>query len=771
MKPCLHPKYALMVAVGVALGVPLPAAAQVIEEVVVTAQKREESVQDVPISVTAFSGDAAKKLGFINSVDVAAQTPGLNIGTPVGEGNNPSLVLRGVGLNDFNDNNESPVAMYRDEVYISAMAGQTFQLFDMERIEVLRGPQGTLYGRNATGGLVHFISKKPTDQFEGYADLTLGENNQVKFESALSGPLSDRVRGRLSVASHDHDGYVENRIGNDANEADSVAGRLLLDVDFSDDVSVLFNVHGGKSDVIAPKYQHQASEPGPNGFNIPSAFGTPDLYGYADTDNDPFKGDYDRDGQLKIETSGASGTLTWDRERYTLTSITGVEYLKKIHQEDTDMGPFPGVEPTFQSDADQFTQEFRLDGTTDRSKWVAGLYYFESEIDGDMALDVNYPDFIVQDIFDAPEADGGFGLGGAVVVTPDPTLCGAPPFDAPASCLAPFFSYDIDYRQKTDSTALFGQWDYDVTDRNTATFGLRYTAEKRKMRYVNNMFFPLLDFPLVAFDVNDKIDNDNLSGTLGIDHKFDDDLMVFAKVSRGFKSGGFNAGFLDESDGITAADAPYDEETLTSYEIGFKSEFPASRTRLNATAFYYDYKDFQALSFSGLSQFISNSDATVYGLDAELFSSPTDGLDLVLGASLLNTEVESVFDRNTGTSITNREMVLAPEFSLNGLARYAWPLFGGEVAIQADFNHQGDHYFDITNSPVSKEEAYTVWNARVSYTTMDEKLEVAAFVKNLTDEEYRVYTFDFTPIAGFNQQFFGPPRWWGVQAIYRFGAY
>ncbi|MCB1663729.1 MAG: TonB-dependent receptor, partial [Pseudomonadales bacterium] len=142
--------------------------AAVLEEVVVTAQKREQNLQDVSVAVTAFSGNALRELNMTNSVDIAGQTPGLNIGTPVGEGNNPSITLRGVGLNDFNDNNEGPIAVYRDEIYQSAMPGLTFQLFDMERVEVLRGPQGTLYGRNATGGLVHFISKKPTKEMEGY---------------------------------------------------------------------------------------------------------------------------------------------------------------------------------------------------------------------------------------------------------------------------------------------------------------------------------------------------------------------------------------------------------------------------------------------------------------------------------------------------------------------------------------------------------------------------------------------------------------------------
>ncbi len=732
--------------------------AEVLEEVVVTAQKREENLQDVPVSVTAFTGDATRALGFTNSVDIAAQTPALNIGTPVGEGNNPSLVLRGVGLNDFNDNNESPVAMYRDDVYISAMAGQTFQMFDLQRVEVLRGPQGTLYGRNATGGLVHFISNKPTEEFNGYADLTLAQYNQIKFEGAVGGALGSNLQGRVAIASNQHDGYVDNRIGPDANESGSTAGRVLLNIDASDKVSVLLNAHGGSSDVVSPKYQHEVTSGGPV-----------DFYGYADTDNDNFAGDYDRKGVLNIDTSGASATVNWDADSFVFTSITGVENLDKKHQEDTDMGPLPGIEPTFQSDAEQFSQEFRLNGSTDRSKWVAGLYYFTSDVKGQLDLDVRYPGSVLADPallgFD-PSTD---------VATFGPGSC-SPDFPA-LECVYPFLNYDVDYKQETTSTALFGQWDYDLTESNTLTVGLRYTTEERKMDYFNAASLPLV---AVAYDAMDftpgtvgslsKIDNDNVSGTLGVDHRFDDNTMIFAKVSRGFKSGGFNAGFLDVTDGLTAEDVPYDEEILTSYEVGTKLTFPDSATRLNATLFYYDYNDFQALSFSGLSQFITNSDATVYGLDAELFSSPVEGLDVVLGLSLLHTNVDEIFDRNTSTTIKDREMVLAPEVSANGLVRYAWPQWGGSVAVQADFNYQGEHFFDITNSDLAKESAYTVWNARTSYTTSDERTEVALFIKNLTDEEYRVYTFDFTNIGGFNQQFFAPPRWIGASVIYRFGS-
>lgn len=740
----------------------LPAFADVLdlERIQVTAQKRKQSVQEVGVAITAFSGDALRELNMNDSVDIASQTPGLSIGTPVGEGNNPSITLRGVGLNDFNDNNEGPIAVYRDEVYQSAMPGLTFQLFDMARVEVLRGPQGTLYGRNATGGLVHFISNKPFAETEGYADLSLMENNQIKLEAAITGSISDKVQGRLSIASNQHDGYVENRIGPDGNESDSFAYRAQINVDFTENFSALLSINGGENDAASAYYQHEVTDP--SGV---------DFWGYSDTDGDNFAGDYDRLTELNIESNGAALTLTGWHNDIQIVSISSFQNVEKLHTEDTDMGPLPGIEPTFGSENDQFSQEIRISGETDNMHWVVGGFYFDNEVNGKLDIDVNYFADIIEGITGAP--DGAFG---------------------PGDQLVPWLNYDVDYVQETESSALFGQIEYSLSDTLKLTAGLRYTKEERSMNYENRtdtnvdavlnscLFFPgdvcdffgdtswpgtnyylqFTDDNPVADDLN-EIDNTNVSGKIGLDYTPNKDILLFASISRGFKSGGFNGGFLDFTDAVVEEDVPFDEEQLTSYEIGIKSTLVNGSVYFNASAFYYDYEDYQALGFSGLSQFINNSDATVKGADLELVWMPTNKWDISLGASLLNTEVDEVIVRNQG-AFTGTNMVLAPEFTLNGLVRYQ---VTDALSVQVDFNHMGDHFFDVTNSDVSKEDAYTVFNARIGYEISD-NLSVAAFVKNLSNQEYRVYTFDFTPIAGFNQQFYAPPRWAGVNVHYRF---
>jgi len=753
----------VLLALSTALTLSTPIAVQaesVLEVINITASKKSQSLQTSNVAVTAFSGDTLRELNLTNSTELANQTPGLNIGTPVGEGNNPSISLRGVGLNDFNDNNEGPIAVYRDEVYQSAMPGLTFQLFDLERVEVLRGPQGTLYGRNATGGLVHFISKKPTDDLEGFASLTLAENNQIKTEAAISGGLTDTIQARLSVATNNHDGYVENRIGPDANEADNQAARLQLNFDLSDNLTALVNVHAAKSDTIAPKYQHQVTTD--DGV---------DFFGYADTDNDVFAGDYDRDGILKIDSKGASVNLAYSGDDFDFYSVTAIEDVEKIHQEDTDLGPNAGIEPQFASTIEQFSQEFRVQFTAGDMDWMIGAFYFENEVDGALDLDINHLGPVLDGITGAPA--GTFGTD-----------------------FVPFLNYDIDYLQETESMGLFGQVEMDLSDKFRLTLGLRYTTEERSMEYVNltttnpdavlnsclipagdvcgfgfGSDFPgtdsYLDFssnnPDVAAAGLNKLDDDNISGRISLDYQASEDVLVFANIATGFKSGGFNGGFLDFTDGVAVEDVPFDSEELTSYELGVKSTLADGDVRLNATAFYYDYKNYQALSFSGLSQFINNSDATVSGADIELTWLPGDNWDINFGVSLISSEVDEVVVRGAG-SVKGSEMVQAPNFSLNGLVRYQAT---DEMSFQIDFNHQAEQFFDITNSDLSKEGAYTIFNARIGY-EISENLSVSAFVKNLTDEEYRVYSFDFTTPAGFNQNFYAPPRWAGVSVAYTF---
>ncbi|MEH6581841.1 MAG: TonB-dependent receptor [Halioglobus sp.] len=708
----------------------------VLEEVIVTAQKREQNLQDVGVSVTAFSGEQIRKFGFTNSVDVIAQTPNLSFGTPTAEGNNASLTLRGVGLSDFNDNNEGPVAVYVDEVYVSALSGVTFQLFDLERVEVLRGPQGTLYGRNTTGGLAHFVSAKPGKETEGYIELTAAENNQFKVEGAIGGSLTDNMQARLSFGHNEHDGYVENRGpgSNDANNTDNNTLRLQLAIQPSDTFNILLNAHGSKNDADMGAWQHEStyspdggitSLPLPADVNFWDSCPGCDAFGYVDNDGDPWAGAYDRDGVLEIENSGGSANLDWEIGDMTFTSITAYENFQRFYEEDTDMSPFPVIHNTYGADADQFTQEFRLAGESERLHWVTGFFYYDHEVDGSFEIDASGIDFIIG---------------------------------------------NANYTQETESWSLFGQAEYSLSDSWTLIGGLRYTDEERELDYLSLELNGLLPPDQnTMYDYNETIKSDNVTGKVELDWHVSDDTLLYGSISLGTKSAGFNTGLLDETGlfGMTnAADVPYDEEELTSYEIGIKSELFGGTSRFNASVFYYDYTDFQAFAFVDLNQVIFNTDATITGMELEFVTHPIEGLEILLGAGFLDAEAKDI-PLNDGSGITrDRDMTLAPDFSLNGLIRYQFPLFAGSLALQTDFTYQDDTYFDIQNHPISSQDAYDVWNARVSYYGANENWSLTAFVNNLTEEEYKAYSFDVTNLFGFNQVTYGRPRWAGVTFNY-----
>ena len=756
---CAHGVSLALVSVILA-GLPTKSFGQELEEIIVTAQKREQNLQEVGIAVTAFSSNQIRELGFTTTTDVVSMTPGLNYTVPNAESSQINFFLRGVGLNDFADANENPVAVYLDEVYRPAMGGLSFQLFDIERVEVLRGPQGSLFGRNTTGGLVHYISKRPTREVDGYLSLTGGSESQIKFEGALSGPLGDTVTGRLSVATNTHDGYTENRgTGPDYNETDAKAARAQLLFVPNDDFDALLSAYYSDNDAAVGAWQHQATQLTADGVSVPlglseqttsvdcnadgvsdagdlrPAPGT-DCFGYRDIDGDPFAGEYDRNGKVEVETTGITLNMNWEIGNATLTSISAFQNVDRLQSEDTEAGPFPLIQPTFIAETDTITQELRIAGGSDTFRWLAGVYYFDNEVDAHYTLDLT-------------------NLG--------------------------FVFFDANYIQETDSLALFGQVEFDLSDQWTLIIGARGASEEKELDYLNvdtsGFFTGVVGLPTnVAFDFDRTSvgglaihDNESFSGKVELDWKPNDDLLIYGSISQGTKSAGFNVGFLDETflfASNTVDTIPYDDETLTSFELGFKSTLGGGFTRLNGSAFYYDYKDFQTFRFELLNQVIFNTDAEVSGFELELQSSPAEGWDIALGLSILDATADNI-PSPLGV-LRERDMVASPDLAANALVRYEWPAFNGHLAIQAWANYQDELFYDIQNVPVSLEDGYTVSNLRLSYTSDDERWQLAAFVHNLSDEEYLSYTFDFTGVFGFNQQAYGPPLWAGVTFQYNF---
>lgn len=727
-----------------------------LEEIVVTATRRAQSVQDVGLSVTAFTGDQIRDLGFTDTTDIVKMTPGLNYTVPNAESSQINFFLRGVGLNDFADASENPVAVYVDDVYHPASGGLSFQLFDVDRVEVLRGPQGTLFGRNTTGGLVHFVSVKPKDTFDGYLDLTGAEYGQIKVEGAIGGPISEHIDGRFSFATDSHDGYTKNRFAGapdyNATHAKAARGQLLFKP--SDALDVLVSAYYSKNDATVGAWQNQPTDivngqsvalgPNQQGVGVDCNLdgvvdatdrppGT-DCFGYRDTDNNPWAGEFDRHGRVYVKNAGGTVNLNWRFGGTTLTSITAYQDVDRLQSEDTDAGPNPFLLPTFIAGTKTFTQELRLAGGADKFRWLGGLYYFDNDVKGHYTLDLT-------------------NLG--------------------------FVFFDANFTQKSKSYAGFGQIEYDFTPQLTLIAGVRYANEKKDLTYLNrdlSGLFTELYGSDVAFDfspasVGDlaRHDDNAVNGRLGLDWKPAQDVLIYGAIARGTKSAGFNVGFLDQTFTFasnTPATIPFGEEKLTSYEVGFKSTFAGGRTRLNGAVFYYDYKDFQTFRFELLNQVIFNTNAKVKGGELELETSPAQGWHIGLGLSVLDAKADNI--PSPSGVLRTRDMVAAPKFSANAIVRYEWPALAGHIGLQASASLVDHLYYDIQNVPVSFENGYTITNLRASYRPQSDKWELAVFANNVTNEAYLAYTFDFTSTFGYNQQAYGQPRWVGASFHYKF---
>ncbi len=720
----------------------------VLEEIVVTAQKREQSLQDVGISVTAFSGNQIRELGYTNTIDIAAQTPGLGIIQF-----HPTLTttnIRGISQNDFADHLEPPIAMYVDETYVSAMGAGHAQLFDLQRVEVLRGPQGTLFGRNATGGLLHYVSAKPTEDPEGYVEFTYGSYDQKKFEGAVSGALTDSLLARVSFAGNFHDGVAENRIGPDVRGSEHYALRGQLEFRPADNVTVNLKAHyANDDDEHGNAYTHtpiSANEDG-LGYEIsPDSFVNGfcpgcDFYGYRDPDDDPFTGSYDYIGEFRRSIAGISGRLTWDMGGITVTSITDYLQMNKNYGEDTDGSPNPVFVYITDQDFEQFSQELRLNGEVgDNLRWTTGFYYLDIDHAGYQYYILDLPFF-------------------------SPTYS----FGEPTSYIEGVATNNVE----TESWAVFGHLEYDFNENWGVIAALRYTEDQKDTVFdaldilggnVTGLGFTLT----IPYDLRDdpdfglfNQDFENVSAKFEIDWRPTEDTLVFASFNRGHKAGAARV-LAGGAPTLPVPDFIHDEEVLHSWEVGIKTTLFDGRAQLNANAYYYDYKDYQGfVVIPGVipaSLTIINLDAEAVGGEIELMLQPTERWGFRFGASFEDSEVKDVLlpsDR-----FVDNDLPYAPSFTLNGLARYEFPAFGGTMAVQGDFNYSDEFCFSVLCAPLDQEDSFVIGNFRVSYTSGDESWKLAAFVNNVSDTEYRLYTLDISGLSIGNDAY-AHPRWAG----------
>jgi iron complex outermembrane receptor protein len=733
------------------------------EEVVVTAQRREQNIQDVGIAVTPLGEKALHDLNITTATDIVKAVPNLKMNAY----SSAQVVfnIRGVSQNDYGDQQEPPVAVYQDDSYSSSINLASFPVFDLARVETLRGPQGTLFGRNATGGAIQFISNRPTETFEGFANLTLGNYNTTILDGALSGPLGDAVQGRLAFIVNQDDGWMESIIpgvpDRGGNDHYALRGRLAWQAGDATEVNLIARYLKADRETQAGLYSHEPACPNaqnqgeftPPDFACPfwltgpgeagTGFEEPSII--PSRGGDPYKTAETEPSYVDREIIGGQVRVDHDFGGATLTSITDYQTSDKFYTEGGDASPVEGVFFFQGSDIDQISQEFRLSWSAGDHQMVGGLFYMD--VSGD---------------YTGKFAD-------------------------------PFYGYDPDvaFSQDTTSYAAFFQDEWSLDDQWKLIGGLRYWHDSREGAYFasapevpglsppvtiifnRNEIFPnstdLTDVTVTPDDADATFDD--YTARLELDYRPSESLLWYLSYNRGSKSGGFTFSTgtpyggteVDFVNGI-----PFDPETLNAYEIGFKSNIGDS-AMFNVSAFYYDYEDYQAFSQISQVQTVTNQDAEAQGLEVELNYLPTDRFTLQLGASLMDSKVKDIRLPDQET-IVDHDLPQAPSFSGNALARYEFPLGAGTASIQGDLYYTDDFCFTTLCAPVEQEESYTVANARIGYAAPDGRWEVAAFVNNLFEEEYRVYAFDSSLFAGVVAGVYGKPRTYGITASWRFGA-
>ncbi len=739
-----------LLACTVLTAAPLPAIAQVVnaqdsDVIIVTAQKRSQDIQDVPVAVTALGGEALQDAHVTNVLDLNALAPSLQVKTDDNAAN-PKIFIRGIGLNDFNPNTASAVAIYSDGVYIGSPLAQMSQFFDLDRVEVLRGPQGTLYGRNTTGGAINLISRKPSDSFEAMGSVEYGSYNSLTLEGAVGGPISPDLAYRLSGTYLTNDGYALNRLtGNHGNDTNRGSARLQLAWTPSDTFDALFQLRYGKSNggsiwaYNRSLFPATAQATGSDGFCAPGYYTSgdcTDLAGYANTSDNLYQGDYHLEGKDKVETYGASATLTWDLGAMSVISVTGYDHADRDDLEDTDAGPTDIITARYRAQQWAASEELRLQSNGDNQlDWVAGIYLARDELDTNSYYDVFRVANSGNPLVDLPQGIGVFGW----------------PFT-----------------QDTNSYAVFGQIDYDFTDRLTATFGLRYSADKKTFHYDATYASDVDDPTLNLFSVDDGKTFDSFSGKLGLQYRVTDDINVYGSYNRGYKSGGFFGGQTTDPGALQ----PYADEIVDAYEAGLKSELLDGLLTANFAAFFYDYQDLQVYTLVvdpntqlTVQNFTNASNAEVKGLEAELMASPIDGLDLSLGASFLDAtyqDFQSQGDDYSGNTLPN-----APEVSLNGSARYEWNIFGGSAEAQADVSYRSKVFYDTRNVERLSDGDRTFVNLRLGWKPSDGEMEFGLYGRNVFGE---TNITDIIPIEGLGFDLFsmGPRQTAGVYARFNY---
>ncbi len=760
--------------VAVAALVAGPAAAVVLEEITVTARKMEESLQTAPVAVSAFTGEDLDVRAVTSLDDISRYAPNVEFfASGIAGKNSGQAYIRGVGQFDYLLSTDPGVGLYVDGVYLARSLGSILDLVDVERVEILRGPQGTLYGKNSVGGAINVISRKPVHEPEGRVEITTGSFDRINGRASASFPIVPEVlAARLALSTKNADGFGRRPLaGDEPGDEESNAAQATLAWTPNEQLDVLVSLdYTRTNEQFSHHHTEEINTEAPlvffhNLFAGPLAplHGLPLLpYDSRWITPDPFV-DLSTDSNFAdSEIWGVSGTITWEVGGVTVKSITAYREMDLTFGTDPDGSPVRVIDEIDTNDQEQVTQELQVTGRSfgDRLNWVGGLFYLHE--DGAATLDVTAHEAIFAALQALPAAL--FPLApGLACPAPPPAPCAGGfgnPLNA-ALAISRFSTID----QTVDSIAVYGQADYALTERLRGTYGIRYTHEEKDFEY--SLFQPQLAVFTVPPAARSDSWND-VSHRIGIDYQWTDDLMTYFSAAKGFKSGGFNGR------GRTANEIQsFDPEEMWTYEIGVKSEWFDRRLRANAAGFYNDYTDLQFTLSTAAADgtqviLVGNAaGAEVLGFELELLAVPIERLRLSASVGYLDAEYTEV---DPGAAITtDNELIATPEWTLALGAQYAVPVGGwGEVVLRADYNYRSKIYFDAVNTESAAQEGNGLLNLRAAFDSADGHWTIASGLTNATDERYKVMGVGVLDSLGFASAIYGRPREWYLQGIYRF---
>lgn len=752
-----------------------------LEEITVTARKREESLQDTPVAVSAFTANELKLRNVKSTDQLADVTPNLTFDSHApssGSNSSSQIFIRGIGQSDFTAVTDPGVGLYVDGVYYSRSIGGSVDFLDLERIEILRGPQGTLFGRNTIGGAVALHTRRPAEEFGGSVEVEVGDDDMMNFSADFDVPLTDNLLSKISLTSRKRDGYVDRVIdGKELGDDDVLAGRLALQWMPNDEFELFFTVDGtkereqgapsvslGLNDVQSFAHLTNIQIPGCSSFGLPP--GPP-----VSTGGDPnclndttFKDEFETEGTAEVKSEldywGVSATATWEvSESLTIKSITAYRDMDAFSARDADNTPFQIFHTQDPFEHEQWSQEFQfsglaMDGTL---KWLVGLYYFEEEADNPNPVQFPLP-FV-----------GAFISGG---------------------------------QTDNDNYAVFGQATWDVTDQLHLTFGLRFTDETK--RFSPYSFIPPGGFyvkpgagsPFVRFfDCPTGAEpgcvapgrlftpGDRLVGTGEFEEEFDDwtpmfniaydvneDVMVYFTYSEGFKSGGFDQRFNEE---VLTGPTSFDPETATTYEVGIKSSWLDNSLRLNAAAFFTDYEDQHIIVREGFAPITFNAgESEIQGFEIETSFVPSDAWLLQATVGYIDAEYSKLDQTVIDNGGIDESTALAqtPEWSTNLGIAYTTDLWDwGTITPRIDWSYKSESFNDAVNTPELRQGSYHLLNAAISFLSADEDWEVVLAGRNLNSELYLVTGNSARATgAAYSEGIFARETEWSLSVKYSF---